>query len=233
MKSICNVFDLVVMIPIRCVNAIANTCTTLHAQAKSSNEPIMATLTAKVKLLLEHNGFPDVWMYPESVNINMFIPIFQNRLRDVFITEWNHGLSLSSSSMLYKELKQSFEMSPYLLIIQNKKHRNAIAKLRLSSHQLNIETGRHANIERLDRKCNLCNLDDLEDEYHFTLICPIYKDLRIAYIQKYFYRRPNVMKFLELLNSTRPKILNNFAIFILKAFKLRQNILNANTDASV
>ena len=51
-------------------------------------------------------------MYPESVNINMFIPIFQNRLRDVFITEWNHGLSLSSSSMLYKEMKQSFEMSP-------------------------------------------------------------------------------------------------------------------------
>ena len=41
------------------------------------------------------------------------------------------------------------------------------------------------------------------------------------------------MKFLELLNSTRPKILNNLAVFILKAFKLRQNILNANTDASV
>ena len=208
---------------------------TLNKLARNEVEmdPSISSWTAKVKLLLEHNGFPDVWMYPESVNINMFIPIFQNRLRDVFITEWSHGLNLSSSSMLYKEMKQSFEMSPYLLIIQNKKHRNAIAKLRLSSHQLNIETGRHTNIKRLDRKCNLCNLNDLEDEFHFTLICPIYKDLRIAYIQKYFYKRPNVMKFLELLNSTRPKILNNLAVFILKAFKLRQNILNANTDASV
>ena len=216
----------------RSSNCILQTLNKL-ARNEVEMDPSISSWTAKVKLLLEHNGFPDVWMYPESVNINMFIPIFQNRLRDVFITEWNHGLSLSSSSMLYKEMKQSFEMSPYLLIIQNKKHRNAIAKLRLSSHQLNIETGRHTNIERLDRKCNLCNLDDLEDEYHFTLICPIYKDLRIAYIQKYFYRRPNVMKSLELLNSTRPKILNNLAIFILKAFKLRQNILNANTDASV
>ena len=98
-------------------------------------------------------------------------------------------------------------MSPYLLIIQNKKHRNIIAKLRLSLHQLNIETGRHTNIEQLDRKCNLCNPNDLEEEYHFTLICPIYKDLRPAYIQKYLYKRPSVMKFLELLNSTRPKIL--------------------------
>ena len=208
---------------------------TLNKLARNEVEmdPSISSWTAKVKLLLEHNCFPDVWMYPESVNINMFIPIFQNRLRDVFITEWSHGLSLSSSLMLYKEMKQSFEMSPYCLIIQNEKHRNAIAKLRLSSHQLNIETGRHTNIEQLDRKCNLCNLNDLEDEFHFTLICPIYKDLRIAYIQKYFYKRPNVMKFLELLNSTRPKILNNVAVFILKAFKLRQNILNANTDASV
>ena len=46
MKSICTVFDLVVMIPIRFVNAIANTCTNMHAQAKSSNEPIMATLNS-------------------------------------------------------------------------------------------------------------------------------------------------------------------------------------------
>ncbi|MEW8545252.1 MAG: hypothetical protein AB2693_17140, partial [Candidatus Thiodiazotropha sp.] len=196
-------------------------------------DPSISSWTSKVKNLLERNGFQDVWMYPESVNVNVFMPIFQNRLRDVYITEWNHGLSLSTSSLLYKEMKQSFEMSPYLLIVRNKKYRNAIAKIRLSSHQLNIETGRHTNIERSNRKCNLCNLNDLEDEYHFTLICPIYKDLRIAYIKKYFYKRPNVMKFVELLNSTRPKILNNFAAFILKAFKLRQSILNANMDASV
>ena len=107
-------------------------------------------------------------------------------------------------------MKQSFKISTYLLIIQTMKHRNAIAELRLSSHQLNIETGRHTSIERLDRRCNVCILSDLEDEYHFTLICPIYKDLRIT--------RPKIEIF-KAVEFKRSKKLNNFAAFILKAFK--------------
>ena len=39
----------------------------------------------KVRDLLQNNGFVDVWMYPESVNANVFIPIFKNRLIDMYI----------------------------------------------------------------------------------------------------------------------------------------------------
>ena len=137
---------------------------------------------------------------------------------------------MSSSLTLYKEVKQNFELSTYLKIINNKKLRNALAKLRRSSHHLNIETGRHRNIERSQRKCILCNSQDLEDEYHFPLICPAYSDLRKVYIQNYFYVKPSMFKFIELLNSTRPKILKNNALFIVKAFEVRQSSLNANQD---
>ena len=167
-------------------------------------------------------------MFPESVNINVLIPIFHDRLKDMFISEWRQGLELSSSLTLYKAMKQNFEISPYLLILKNKNLRNALAKLRLSSHQLNIKTSRHRNIERPQRKCTLCDVHDLEDEYHFSLISPAYIDLRKIYIQKYFYVKPSMFKFLKLLNSTRPKILKKKALFITKAFKLRQNILNAS-----
>ena len=138
-------------------------------------------------------------------------------------------MHLSSSLNIYRELKQSFTPSPYLLIMKNKNFRNAIAKLRLSSHHLNIELGRHRNIERAERKCTLCNLNDLEDEFHFTLVCPIYNDLRQQYLQKYFHVRPSVAKFITILNSDRLKILNNFATYIIKSFKLRQNLLNQIT----
>jgi len=57
-----------------------------------------------------------------------------------------------------------------------------LAKLRLSSHTLNVEIGRH-NI--IDRHCIRCNLNDIEDEFHFVLICPDYVNLRNAYIPKY------------------------------------------------
>jgi hypothetical protein len=49
-------------------------------------------------------------------------------------------------------------------------YRNAIARLRLNLHNLNIEIGRHNNIERNRRYCVICNSDDIEDKFHFVLI---------------------------------------------------------------
>ena len=120
----------------------------------------------------------------------------------------------------------TFELMPYLLLIKKRKFRNAITKLCLSSHQLNIETGRHRNIERLDRKCKICNLGDLEDEYHFTLVCQAYDDLRKQYVPKFYYDKPSVFKFISLLNSTKLKILNNLALYIIKSFELRNTLIN-------
>ena len=145
-------------------------------------------------------------LFSESVNINKFTPRFQCRLRDLYIVEWKQGIELSSSVYIYKEIKQTFEISSQLFILNKKKLRNAIAKLRLSSHQLNIEIGRRRNIVRADRKCTLCNLNEIEYEYHFTLICPMYNDLRKEYLQKYFYVKPSVAKFITLLNSSKQNV---------------------------
>ena len=107
------------------------------------------------------------------------------------------------------------------------KLRNILAKLRLSSHNLLIETGRHNNIDRNDRKCTICNNNDIEDEYHFVLICTLYDSLRKQYISNYFTRNPSMFKFLELLNSERKSVLTKLAIYCNKAFKLRFDSLNA------
>ena len=74
--------------------------------------------TAKVKYLLEYSGFPDVWLFPESVNIKTFLPLFQSRLRDIYVTEWKQSIELSSALTLYNILKQSFDTSSYLFIVK-------------------------------------------------------------------------------------------------------------------
>ena len=112
---------------------------------------------------LQHSGFADVWLYPESVDSKKFIPMSHCRLRDIYITDLKQSIHLSSSLVMYREMKTIFEISPYLLIVRSKKFRIAIAKLRLASHHLNIEIGRHRNIERLEQKCVLCDKNDLED----------------------------------------------------------------------
>ena len=82
-------------------------------------------------------------MFPASVNSDKFISILKTRLKDLYISEWSEGLRSHTSLTLYREIKSTFEISPYLLKMKNRKYRNAIAKIRLSSHQLAIEKGRH------------------------------------------------------------------------------------------
>ena len=97
-----------------------------------------------------------------------------------------------------------------------------LSRLRLSSHKLLIETGRYANrsLGRNERKCTIC---DLEDEYHFVLVCPVYADLRKKYMKKYFYKKRSVHKFIELMSTKNNSILKNLSKFVLEAFKCKSS----------
>ena len=156
----------------------------------------------KLKRMLEDNGFAEVWIYPGSVNVDLVIPVFKRRLLDSFLVEVKTCLNICTSMVLYPELCKDLEISPYLIILNNRKHRNSVTKLRLSSHQLLIETGRHRCIERQNRKCLLCTKNDIEDKFHFVLICPCYQQLRTKYISRYYYSDPSMLKFVQLLNSS-------------------------------
>ena len=41
-----------------------------------------------------------------------------------------------------------------------------------------VEEGRFRGIERNLRICSLCPMNIMEDEYHFLLVCPTYRELR-------------------------------------------------------
>ena len=180
---------------------------------------------AKVKDLLDHTGFSEIWNSPNLIRMETFIPLFKMRLIDNFIVELRIGLESSFSMTLYREINYTFELQSYLLQIHNSKQRQALSKLRLSSHGLLIETGRHIGIERQNRKCTFCNTNDIEDEYHFVLKCPLYNDIRSHYIKRYFVNHPSVLKFTELLNSNG-KTLRNLALYIIKAFEKRNEFVN-------
>ena len=42
----------------------------------------------------------------------------------------------------------------------------------------------------------------------------------------FYYDKPSVFKFISLLNSTKLKILNNLALYIIKSFELRNTLIN-------
>ena len=141
---------------------------------------------------------------------------------------WHERLEGSSRANLFKNITQ-FKLQPYLENINVCKYMQAVSKLRMSSHRLAIESGRLTRPARIpvdERKCTHCEL--VEDEYHFVLECNIYSELRNRYIPKYFWRRPSMLKFTELMNTSNIKILRNLSIYIFHAFKYRTEQLYVN-----
>ena len=59
-------------------------------------------------------------------------------------------------------------------------HIQTVARFRMSSHDLNIVRGRHAQVARHNRTCTLCDTQSREDEMHI-LECPFYQGVRDAF----------------------------------------------------
>ena len=92
----------------------------------------------------------------------------------------------------------------------------------MSSHRLQIEAGRWHRPHRIpvnERKCLDCN--NVEDEFHFILECVKYTEIRNKYIKKYFWRRPNIPKFIELMTSTNATTIRNLASYVYEALRIR------------
>ena len=94
------------------------------------------------------------------------------------------------------------------------KFRIALSKLKCSVHCLNVEVGRHNNIEYLERICYLCDKQELEDEFHFVIRCPVYKNLRDVYLPAVDSDRSTVHSFYSLFKGNRDEVLNLAKIYI-------------------
>ena len=81
-------------------------------------------------------------------------------------------LESSPKCYLYKYCVSNITLQYYLTKSVNM--RIYLTKFRLSSHNLLVETGRYHGTERSDRKCTLCNLNTIEDDFHFILHGPCY-----------------------------------------------------------
>ena len=146
---------------------------------------------------------------------------------DVFRQNWGNNIATCSSLSTYITFKNDFQFEDYLDFLPVK-YRNSKAKLWLSSHKLRIEVERYVRniLERSLRYCELCNIGDIEDEFHFILICPRLEQTRQKYLKPYYYRRPSVYKFTELMGQQHKKVIMKLAQYLVEAFEQRNVMLN-------
>ena len=170
---------------------------------KSPDKP---SLAKSVRSLLECLGFNHVWLEQGVGDIYRFMCSFKQRLTDNLIQMWNEQIENSSRAKTYI-LITNFYFKIYLDFNTIRKNRYAFTRLRVSSHRLEIEAGRWHKPDKipvLDKKCQLCI--SLGDEYHFILECPLYQDLHIAYIKRYFWVRPNMPKFYRSFTDRKKRL---------------------------
>ena len=173
---------------------------------------------ASLVRLLMTLGFYHVWLGQGVGNYDGFMSALKKRLADNFIQNLHSRLEDSSRAVFYRSIA-SFHFQPYLEHINVYKFSQALSKLWVSSHCLEIEAGRWVSITVNDRKCAVCQV--LEDEYHFVLECRMYTELRPKYIPRYYWRRPRMFKFVELINTSNTRYLKNLGVFVYQALKTR------------
>ena len=107
-----------------------------------------------------------------------FLAELKQRSRDQYIQTWNSQLSSTTGKLrFYKLFKITFEREPYLNLPPHLQV--PIAKLRISCHLLQIETGRYTlpnPIPCSERFCCCCE-GKVEDELHFVFQCQLYETL--------------------------------------------------------
>jgi len=69
------------------------------------------------------------------------LPLFQHRIKDQFIQQWNSEIENSNKLKYYNKYKTEFGIEQYLLHIKNDKLRKQLTQFWLSAHTLAIEAG--------------------------------------------------------------------------------------------
>ena len=125
-------------------------------------------------------------------------------------------METGSDMELYRHVKVRFSYSLYFDVVTIPKYRYAMCKFFARNHRLAIVSGRWLGQSRNERLCQHCQ--ELEDEYHFVLICK--KDnlveLRRRYIKYYYFVNPLMFKLTQLLTSENRKTIRNLATYVYK-----------------
>ena len=140
------------------------------------------------------------------------------KTKSYYTSLWETKIKNEDLSRLnfYQKIKYDFTPAKYV-DLPSFNMRKTIAKLRCSNHCLEIEKGRHRNILKEDRYCNICTGKQIiEDEEHFLTKCNLYEDLKT----KYQITSDNAADIM----TTRDQ--RNLAQYLICAFNLRRDTLD-------
>ena len=136
--------------------------------------------------------------------------------------EWSSKLHDSGKARHYRYFMPNFGLASYIKFDLPLKFRISLSKLRCSAHNLIVETGRHSNLDYVNGICRLCNLNKIEDEFHFVMECPFYSDIRNNHLPKLLNTNMSLETFYTCFMDKKHFKISNLSSYIFYAFEHRE-----------
>ena len=176
-----------------------------------------------IKNTLETCGMGYVLQNPELYNNEWLKQNLNLKLNDMYKQDWHSEIMDKSSCRIYNSFKQSFEREEYLTLL-NTNERICISKFRCRNSKIPVVIlgYSHLQIPYEERLCSVCNSNDIGDEYHYIIKCPALNSYRNRFLDPYYTRNPNMLKFVQLFQNKNFMIQSNLA----KMIKEINNILS-------
>ena len=96
--------------------------------------------------------------------------IKENIIIDHFLQKWHSTVTSSPSLTMFLKYQLSYESCLHQLSVKNSE---LLAQLKLSSCKPNAISGKYENNDS-NKLYKIFDLNDIEDECHFVLVCPKY-----------------------------------------------------------
>ena len=160
----------------------------------------------------DHLNLEENWLQ------KVFLPKIKSTLKDQMLQKWVGKLSEENNEetyFYYKEFTTNYCFKNYFKILPADLW-IPFCKFRTGNHRLPIEFYSWEKFKkpRNERRCNICNKNDIGDEYHYVMICPVFEEIRDLYLAPYYKIRPSVHKFISLMQCDNKKQLFRLARFI-------------------
>ena len=187
-----------------------------------------------VRQLLRSLNLYEAWERQEVLDESILIHQATETLVSSHINQCLSKIQNCDSTMklrMYKTFKHQYTMEPYLTDVRDTRYRVALSRFRLSSHNLEIELGRHTNPKTPveSRICKHCHLQETEDEIPFLLKCPKFLNLRLPLkncAQLYFpdfENLPTESQFNLLMTTKDLDLLIQLGKYIYAGFEVSNN----------
>ena len=126
-----------------------------------------------IRSVLERTGLDQTWESKNIGDTNKFMLSFKESIASIFTQRWRKDIESSSKLCSYALVKKYFCVEPYILHIRGNHLITAMARYRMSSHDLKIERGRFNNqiTPKNQRICTRCELNEIDGEIHLLLHC--------------------------------------------------------------